>query len=154
MAKKTQKKVPVILQDNIRWMWQKWDVVEVKPAYANNYLIKRGLAKMADSDSLNKIKQKQEKKEKEYSEKVEKFNKMIEDIKNNWWLIIEKKANEEWHLYDKVFEKDIQKELSNRYWVSIEAKNIKLWEKIEYKWNYQIDLTFEWKKESIYLIIR
>ena len=48
----------VILLEDVKKVGKKDEIVEVSTGYANNYLIKKGLAKEATSSNLNEIKQK------------------------------------------------------------------------------------------------
>lgn len=71
----------ILLQD-IRGFGKKFDVKEVKDGYARNFLLPRGLAKIADEKSLKELeiqKASQEIKEKEIREKLEKLAKAISE---------------------------------------------------------------------------
>lgn len=57
LAKKTasKKEVQVLLNDNIKGIGKKGELVKVKPAYAENFIISKGLGKIATSEVLADI---------------------------------------------------------------------------------------------------
>ncbi len=139
---KSSKKISVILTDNVALLGNKWSLVEVKPAYANNFLIPKWLAKVANKDTINKIREKENKKEQQKISNVDKLKDMIDSTKSEWF-IIKKSTTPEGKLYEKVDSATISKEILAQFDLNIPKNNIKLDWKIDAIWNYEVSLSFE-----------
>lgn len=71
----------VILIKDLKGKGKKGDIIEVNPSYANNVLIKQGIAKEATNSNLNERKGQMEAKEFHHGELVKEYQKLAEDIK-------------------------------------------------------------------------
>lgn len=137
------KKIKIILLDNVKWLWHKWDVVEVSVPYAQNVLINKKIWKIADNNTLNELKQKQESIKKHHDDQIKIYKDIIGQINNKWWLKMLRQTTAMNHLYDKIDEKDISKEILNTYKVKIPDKNIKIQKIIDTIWEYNVEFNFE-----------
>ena len=131
-------KIKVILKQDVRKLWSKWDIVEVAPAYAQNVLIKQWLAQIATPAIIKEIKQKQQKKLQDQEKKQQKIDQITNKLKQEW-LTIKKAMAPSWKLYEKVDAKTIQKEILNKYWIKIDLNSIKT-DKIDKIWDYHFKL--------------
>lgn len=147
------KKIKVILLDNVKWMWNKGTVLDVAPAYFKNVLERNNLAKKADANVINIMKQKEEKKNNDEKKRLKDIYEMLSDIEQKWWIIIEKQATAMNHLYDKIAEKDISNELLMRYKVKIDKTCFIMESRIESLWEYIIKFEHESIKKKIKVIV-
>lgn len=143
-----KKKIKVILLENTAWLWNKWTLLEVSPAYANNSLIPKWIAKLADINTVNKIEQEEQKKITEKNKNQEKFLNLLQQNKEEA-LCIEKAVSPMGKLYEKIDEKVISLNIVSQYKINIPKKNIKLNKKIENIWDYEAEINFESKKYKI-----
>lgn len=149
------KKIKVILLDNVKWQWFKWDVIEVYPSYAQNVLFRKNLAKNADSLSLNQIKQLEEKRNKEKVDFTNKLNIFFNELEKDWWLIIEKEVSEKWTLYDKIDSKEIINIVNEKFKIELQKSNIQMDSKIETLWEFKIKFEdWEIKKNIIIKVVK
>ena len=103
-------KVKVILLENVRWLWNKWDVIDVAIQYAKNVLIAKWQWKLADTQTINKVKQNEEKKIKDHSKKLQEMESLYNELNANP-LVLQKQATAMNHLYDTIDFKEIMSEI-------------------------------------------
>ncbi len=129
----------VLFLKNVVNVWKKWDIKEVKPWYAANMLIPKGLAVELTPQKEKELKQKQKKDEKNRAEMIEnRFN--LAKTLNMQKLEFSLKASDSGKVYWWVWEKDIIREVKKKYKINISKKHIdmpdwhikKLWESIVY----------------------
>lgn len=117
----------VILLEDIKKLGKKFDVKELKEGYARNFLLPKGLIKIATTQALNELaKQKTvwEEKEKALVEQLKKDAEKIKKIK----LEFSAKAGEKKELFGSIGENEIKKALFEKGFSGIEieiAKPIK-----------------------------
>jgi large subunit ribosomal protein L9 len=101
----------LVLTDDVQYLGKQGDVVEVRPGYARNYLIPRGLAIVPNEHNLRlldrfKIRVKQAR-----EARVADLKAMAEQIQKMAGITIEAAATEEGHLYGSVGPAEISKGL-------------------------------------------
>lgn len=124
----------VLLNENIESLGRLGDLVDVKPGYARNYLLPKGLALAPNKHNMEVMKFKKIKAEKQMElEKLSaiELKKKIEEIT----LIIEKKAGETDTLFGSVTAMEIESKLAEMG-VEIERKKFHLEEPIKKLGNY------------------
>lgn len=119
----------VLLNANIEKLGRLGDLVEVKPGFARNYLLPRGLAVEPNKHNLEVMKYKKIKAQKQLE--LEKLSAMeqkakLEELK----LVIEKKAGETDTLFGSVTAMEIEKKLAEMG-IEIERKKFQLDEPIK-----------------------
>ncbi len=72
----------IILIKDLKGKGKTGDIIDVNPNYANNVLIKQGIAKVANASNLNDHKGQLEAKEFHHSELVKEYKSIAEKIKN------------------------------------------------------------------------
>lgn len=100
----------VILLKDIEKLGKKYEIKNVKPGYAKNYLLPKGLAKIADKKNLEwleKIKQKEEKKAEEELKKIQELASALDGIE----VTIFVRVGESGQLFESVTAKKIQERL-------------------------------------------
>lgn len=115
----------VVLNENVKGLGKKLDVVNVSEGYARNYLIPRKLAKVADNKALSEsgskkeaIQFKIETERKKAIENKEKIEKVILEFKL--------KTAENGKLFGSVTAKEIADELKKISGIEVEKKKIQL----------------------------
>lgn len=72
----------IILIKDLKGKGKAGDIIDVNPNYANNVLIKQGIAKVANASNLNDHKGQVEAKEFHHAELVKEYNELANKIKN------------------------------------------------------------------------
>ena len=119
----------VILQDNIDNLGKVGDIVKVKPGYARNYLIPRGLAAEASTRNVSRLehqKRAADSKRNKIKVEAEKLAKTIESAK----LVLPRQVGEEDKLFGSVTSMDIEQALRSAG-VVVDRKQIVLAEPIK-----------------------
>ena len=103
----------IILTENIRGLGQIGEAKEVKSGYARNFLMPRGLAILATTESLKRVGELKEKKALAVKEEIERMKEVAGKLKD-FRLIIEAKGDEKGNLYAAVNSKKISEALRGR----------------------------------------
>lgn len=114
----------VILREEVPHLGAVGDVVKVKPGYARNYLLPRGLAAMADRRNIGVL----EHQKRMLAEKRERDRKTAESMAQkltNLRVIIKARAGEEGKLFGSVTNLDIERELTTMGF-AVERRRIRL----------------------------
>ncbi len=129
----------VILQQDIKSVGKKGQVIDASDGYARNFLLPKKLAVLADAANMNALKTKQEANKykrdmglaqaKELSEKMKDFS-----------LNFKIKAGENGKIFGSVTSKDIADELNRKYFVEVDKKKILLDDAIKTLGVYNIDI--------------
>jgi large subunit ribosomal protein L9 len=128
----------VILKEDVPKLGSIGDVVRVKPGYARNFLLPRGLAVVADRRNLRALEHEKrvaaEKRERE-QRKAETLAKQIAALV----LTISAKAGEEGKLFGSVTNIDLEKALQEKGF-SVDRRRIRLDEPIKQLGDYTVDI--------------
>jgi len=114
----------VILREEVPHLGAVGDVVKVKPGYARNYLLPRGLAAVADRRNVGVL----EHQKRMLAEKRERDRKTTEGVAqrlSNLRVIIKARSGEEGKLFGSVTNLDIEREL-NTMGFPVERRRIRL----------------------------
>lgn len=129
----------VVLNQDIKKIGKKHEIVEVSEGYARNYLIPKKLAILADNKALNEAKNKLESqafKKKTELEAAKADKEQIEKI----YIEFKHKVGEGSRLFGSVTEKEIADELKNKIGVEVNKKKISIKEPIKNLGTYTVDL--------------
>ena len=102
-------RIKVILLDDVKGTGRRGELKEVSAGFARNFLIKKGLAKVADTPALSK-KQEEEKKRASKKEKTKELIKKLEVETIRFSLTSGKDGS----IYGAVTKKDIEQSLKHR----------------------------------------
>jgi large subunit ribosomal protein L9 len=102
--------VKLLLQESIKNVGRVGDVVEVSPGYARNYLLPQGLAVEPTKSNLKKVEARRQEIERQERERREQQAALIRQLEGKD-VTLERKANEQGHLYGAVSATDIAKAL-------------------------------------------
>jgi large subunit ribosomal protein L9 len=115
----------VILKQDVKGVGRKYDVKNVADGYANNFLLPRKLAEYASPETVKKsqVKKLQEEAEMEIREELTKKQiEMLQSVK----IVLQKKASDKGHLFEKIHEAEIAEALKNQAHIDIPAEFIKI----------------------------
>ncbi|GAA0369334.1 50S ribosomal protein L9 [Alkalibacterium iburiense] len=113
----------VILLKDVKGTGKKGEVKTVSPGYANNFLLKKGLAKEATAGAKKELAMKEKAQEREEAEILEEAKKDKETIEKNP-LEIKEKAAEDGRLFGSVTTKQIAKELEKQLDIKVDKRKI------------------------------
>ncbi len=119
----------VILREDVIELGSVGDVVKVKPGFARNYLLPRGLAVIADKRNI-RVLEHQKRLAADKRERDRRHAQTLADRVNSMRVVIKARAGEEGKLFGSVTNLDIEKALSEQGQV-IERRRIRLEEPIK-----------------------
>ncbi len=142
----------IILLQNIKGKGKKGDVINVPDGYAQNALLPKGLAKIATSTELNKIKLAEKSLELKNQKDIEHAHRVL-SIVNGKNIVIKEKLNEKGSLYHAISLKEITKAVHEQ--LSVSTPDSMYCEKYALKdsGNYIIELESYGKKSEFNLSI-
>ncbi len=151
MAKRKieNKTIEVILLQSDKNLWEKYEVVRVKPIFARNVLLPKNLAVLADAANKHNFAQKMKAADTERKNKASSLEELFSKIHNNEWIVILRKANKDNTLYAKVDVSDIVEKIKEIYWIEIESHLFKLKKKISALGTYNVAFLYKDIKREI-----
>jgi large subunit ribosomal protein L9 len=138
--------VKLLLQESIKNVGRVGDVVEVSPGYARNYLIPQGLAVEPTKGNLKKVEARRQEIEKQEREKREQQARLIKQLEGRD-VTLERKANEQGHLYGAVSATDIARALQADGY-NVEAEDVLLPGKLDQINTYTVKVRFAEELET------
>src|SRR6516225_7612620 len=101
----------LVLTEDVQYLGKQGDVVEVRPGYARNYLIPRGMATVPTAHNLNLLERYKIRVRQAREARIADLKAMAEQIQKMAGITIEAAANDEGHLYGSVGAAEISKGL-------------------------------------------
>src|SRR3982751_114267 len=132
--------IKLLLKESIKNVGRVGDVVEVSPGYARNYLLPKDLAVEPTPNNVKKIEARRKEVERLEAEKRKDQAAIIEKLKDVE-VTLERRANEQGHLFGSVSATDIAKSLQAQGF-NIEAGDINLPGKLDQINNYTVQVKF------------
>src|SRR3954467_3589939 len=132
--------VKLLLKESIKNVGRVGDVVEVSPGYARNYLLPQDLAVQPTPNNIKKVEERRkeiEKLERERREQQAALIKQLEGVE----VTLERRANEQGHLFGSVSATDIAKALQGQGF-NIGADDINLPGKLDRIERYTVQVKF------------
>ena len=132
--------VKLLLKESIKHVGRVGDVVEVSSGYARNYLLPNDLAVEPTPGNVKKIEERRkeiERLEREKREEQAKLLKQLEGVE----VTLERKANEQGHLFGSVSATDISKALQAQGF-NIQPDDIALPGKLDRIEKYEVEVRF------------
>lgn len=129
----------VILTQDVKSQGKKGDVINVSDGYANNFLIKKGLAVMATNENMNILKNKNA--SEEHKRQVELDNaKELKEKLNDKEIILNSKAGEGGKLFGAVTSIDIASAIKNTLNIEVDKRKILLKDNIKMAGIYEVEI--------------
>ena len=132
--------VKLLLQESIKNVGRVGDVVEVSPGYARNYLLPKDLAIEPTKSNLKKVEARRQEIEKQEREKREQQERLLKKLEGKD-VTLERKANDQGHLYGAVSATDIAKALQADGF-NVEAEDVLLPGKLDQINTYTVKIRF------------
>jgi large subunit ribosomal protein L9 len=132
--------IKLLLKESIKNVGRVGDVVEVSPGYARNYLIPHDLAVEPTPNNVKKIEERKkeiEKQEREARAQQEALLKRLEGVE----VMVERRANEQGHLFGSVSATDISKALQAQGF-NVEPGDVNLPGKLDRIDKYAVTIKF------------
>src|ERR1700679_4098000 len=102
--------VKLLLKESLKNVGKVGDIVEVSPGYARNYLLPRDLAVEPTAGNVKKIEARRQEIERQERERIEQQAALIKQLEGVE-VTLERRANEQGHLFGSVTATDIAKAL-------------------------------------------
>jgi large subunit ribosomal protein L9 len=132
--------VKLLLKESIKNVGRVGDVVEVSPGYARNYLLPRELAVEPTAANVKKVEARRQEIERMERERREQQERMIGQLQAVE-VHLERRANEQGHLFGSVTATDIAKQLQAQGF-NINAEDINLPGRLDRISDYQVTIKF------------
>lgn len=126
----------VILLEPVEKLGEAGELIKVKPGYARNWLIPRGLALLATSSNQAELEARLAQRAKHLAERKA-DSERLKEILNDAEIVIKVKAGED-RIYGSVGNRDIAEALQETYDVSVDRRKIDLAEPIKLLGDYTI----------------
>jgi len=132
--------VKLLLKESIKHVGKVGDIVEVSPGYARNYLLPKDLAVEPTPNNVKKIEARRKEIERLEAEKRKDQATIIEKLKEVE-VTLERRANEQGHLFGSVSATDIAKSLQAQGY-AVEPDDVLLPGKLDQINNYTVKVKF------------
>src|SRR3954471_3239092 len=132
--------VKLLLKESIKNVGKVGDIVEVSPGYARNYLLPRDLALQPTPNNVKKVEERRKEIEKIERERREQQEALIARLSGTE-VTLERRANEQGHLYGAVSATDIAKALQAQGF-NVNPDDVNLPGKLDRIDTYQVQVKF------------
>ncbi len=136
----------IILLQDIENIGKKFEIKDVKDGYARNFLIPKGLAKLATEKALEQVEKQKEIERQKIEEELKEIQKIASSI-DEFEVIIPVKVGEEQQLFEKINTQKISDKLKELGF-EIKKEQIDLAEPIGELGEFSIKVKFEHNLES------
>ena len=115
----------VILTQDVKAQGKKGDLINVSDGYAINFLLKKGLAKVATKQAINELEGKKGAEEYRRNQEEEKA-KNIADRMKEFTVKLTAKSGKEGKLFGSITSKDVAQALKEQYNIEVDKRKIDL----------------------------
>lgn len=129
----------VILTQDVKGSGKKGDVVNVSDGYANNFLLKKGMAVPANEDNMNILKNKKSSEEHKKAEELKAAQEIAAKI-NEKTVTLKKKAGDGGRLFGAVTAIDIGDAIKSATGIEIDKRKIVVKDAIKNIGKYEIEI--------------
>ena len=141
----------VILLEDIKDIGKKFEIKDVKDGYARNFLIPKGLIKIADKKGLGWLENEKGKQEKQAEEDLKGYQEIASKV-DGLEVIIPVKIGDQGQMFEKIDPQDIAEKLKELGYL-IDKQKIDLAEPIEELGEFPVKIKFEHNLESEIVVI-
>lgn len=132
--------IKLLLKESIKHVGKVGDVVEVSPGYARNYLLPNDLAVEPTPGNVKKIEERRKEIERVERERLEQQAALLKQLEGVE-VTLERRANEQGHLFGSVSATDIAKSLQGQGF-NVQPDDIVLPGKLDRIDTYQVEIRF------------
>jgi large subunit ribosomal protein L9 len=136
----------LLLKESIKHVGKVGDIVEVSPGYARNYLLPKDLAVEPTPNNVRKIEARRKEVERLEAERREQQKQLIEKLASVE-VTLERRANEQGHLFGSVSATDIAKALQAQGY-NVEPDDVVLPGRLDQINNYTVKVKFAEELET------
>lgn len=129
----------VILTADVKSQGKKGDVINVSDGYANNFLIKKGLAVAANNENMNILKQKNASEEHKKQVELDNAKELKEKLEGKE-VILKTKAGEGGKLFGSVTSMDIADAVKSSLKIEVDKRKVLLKENIKTAGIYEVEI--------------
>lgn len=115
----------VILTQDVKSQGKKGDLINVSDGYANNFLLPKGLAKLATKQAINELEGKKGAEQYKKNQEEQKAKNIAERMKE-MNIKLSAKAGKEGKLFGSITSKDVAKALKEQYNIEVDKRKIDL----------------------------
>ncbi len=115
----------VILTQDVKSQGKKGDLINVSDGYANNFLLPKGLAKLATKQAINELEGKKGAEQYKKNQEEQKAKNIAERMKE-MNVKLSAKAGKEGKLFGSITSKDVAKALKEQYNIEVDKRKIDL----------------------------
>jgi len=142
----------VILLEKVANLGGKYELADVKPGYARNFLFVRGLAEAVTKGTAKKVADLTKKREEDMKRQQEVLEKAFTGVKEAVLTFV-RKANEEGHLYASVSEEELAIELGKVIGATIPVDHIKLAKPIKSVGTHDVPVELNGKTATFKVVV-
>lgn len=129
----------VVLNQDIKGLGKKLQIVEVSEGYARNFLLPKKLASVADGKNINEAKGKIDSQKFKKKTETEEANKNKEILEKGF-IEFRHKVGEGSRLYGSVTEKDIAQAIKDKFNIDVNKKKITIKDQIKSLGTYSVNV--------------
>jgi large subunit ribosomal protein L9 len=129
----------VLLLKDVRGTGAKGEVKDVKDGYGRNFLVKKGLAKIATDEVLKQFEADKKQKAEDEKREIEEAN-LLKDKLKNIKIVFNRKAGKGGALFGAVTKDDIVEAYKNKFDLEIDKKQIETTHVLKHTGVYTLDL--------------
>ena len=129
----------VILQQDVKALGKKGQVVEVSDGYARNFLLPKKLGLVADNKNLNELKLQNQNAAKVAAEKLHEAEALKAQLEEKT-VVVSIRAGKEGRTFGSVSSKEIQEELRRQTGIEIDKKKIEIPDPIKSLGGYVVNV--------------
>lgn len=115
----------VVLLQDVKGLGKKGELVTAKEGYARNYLLPRGIAKEANAQAMNELKNAEASKQHKIDTQIAEANSAKEKLEGKT-LVIHAKSGKEGKLFGSITPKEIANEIKQRYNIVVDKRKISI----------------------------
>lgn len=131
----------VILLQDVKKQGKKGEIIEVSDGYGRNYLVKNGLAKIADKTSINQLKSKKKAEQKAAEEERQQAIQLKEELEQeNTVATISAKVGEDGRLFGAITSKQIANALEEQFEIKVDRRKIQMDDNLTALGHYKIPI--------------
>lgn len=142
----------VILLSDVKNVGKKYDITEVKPGFARNFLFARGLGEAITKSTAKRVAELTKKRNTEKARQDELLEKAFSGLKNAV-ITLKRSANEEGHLYAGVGKEEIAEELGKLVGALFTAEHITLEKPIKIVGEFVVPVLLNGKEAEFKVVV-
>ena len=142
----------VILLQDIQKLGRKYDLKDVAPGYARNFLVPRNMAEFATKQSLNNLEARRNKASRDLELQMEALSEAI-GVLEGGEIVISARANQEGHLYARIKPAEVIEAIKSKYKITIPEEAIMPHENVKNTGVFSLTIGNKDKSASLSLVV-